>query len=210
MTVQSINPTTEQFITERTSYISEKIDKVLRVRDLARKDLPEIVLSISTNLNIVPEMQMRSGKALLTLPFLFLFKTQDLWEKKDFLKRLVTKVNFKDLTEHETKIIQAFSIYIRNPILSEKVKKFVLYHELGHLILGHFNKEPSLQHEIEADFFATIKSQDALEGGIYLFQLMSFFFPHNKTKTHPTYETRAEYLTMLSRTLQPFPLLIKN
>jgi Zn-dependent protease with chaperone function len=91
-----------------------------------------------------------------------------------------------------------FKLFWENKKLAQQAKRFILFHELAHVALGHLqtkaaNLEESRRLEKEADLLAAATS-GAADGGAYVFGLFAKYNTTN-SKAHPPNAERARYLS---------------
>ncbi len=146
-----------------------------------------------------PNVSKQKGMIRIEIPFLFLLNCADLNENSSIFKWFKEKSDFRKLTKVDCMNLSAFRVFIQNSEKAEKAKKFVVYHELAHIALGHLNSpkcshEESREMEKAADLVAAYFA--GKEGGIYLFNIMAEF-DQRESSTHPSYRDRIAYLQSL-------------
>ncbi|MCB1181288.1 MAG: hypothetical protein KDK55_04625 [Chlamydiia bacterium] len=207
----SVDPLTQIF-DKNHQHIEDAIPEIIQKRmttitEIAFKAMLDmgINLDISSQVSILynfndivpdPRVNMKKGKITLQIPLLYLISSEDLktpvyeWFKKQIEKKT-------DLTQKDVLFINACFKFLENPKLSQKAKKFVLYHEIAHISNGDISSKPksdqeSKDRERKADMKAAEFSK-AKEGAVYLFKIMSEFSVRNQ-KTHPSFLERIKYL----------------
>ena len=183
------------FCLERGAVVFDHISDGLERLNISRSFLDHLVIEYETGLELHPRVLLKEGKIHLKLPLLYLLEKGDMVDLTEALRnRVITK-------EERTKLSVFFDC-IADPAMSLKVKRFVLFHELSHVLLNHLSKPPfnngeSQVREREAGLNAVRISPNDLEGAIFLMETMSQYFPNQEATTHPSFVTRAQYLSVL-------------
>ncbi|MCX6991114.1 MAG: hypothetical protein NTX49_08655 [Chlamydiae bacterium] len=198
------------FLKKRTDSITRKVFEAM-----AEMGVPKEIASkvrVSFNLDKIapsPDVRKKGSSFIVEIPFLFLLEAKDgSSEMGPKMGALIAKHLF---TPRELTYLKAFSEFSQDPVMAEKAKKFVLYHEIAHILFQHFDEvddDKSKDREMQADLTSAEVSHEA-EGGIYLFNIMSKYDQAVST-THPSFEERARYLREFQdvRSLTPSPDLI--
>lgn len=149
-----------------------------------------------------PNAKKDANGIIVEIPLLFLISPKDKelkspvneWFKKHLQQSILSQ---KDLIN-----LQAFNTFLQKKTqLAKQAKKFVLYHELSHILYDDVSQPKvsaieSRKREALADLTAA-KYSSALAGGIYLFEIMSKFSPKSRSSdkdSHPSFRERVEYL----------------
>lgn len=159
-------------------------------------------LQIHTDFFTMPCVRKNSENGIsIALPPMFLLETEDLLKNRNVWENLMQSFS-PPFTRKELGYLAAFQEYIQNPELSKKAKTFTLAHEISHIALDHLSfewtHEESQANEFAADRLAAESIPDALEGGIYLLEILNKYLPKQPAYTHPPLQERIAQLKSLS------------
>ena len=152
--------------------------------------LPYVINFDFRKLMLSPSVQLNSdGFIQFNVPVTLLYENSD-------FKALSNMFKINKLPEVSKHYSAYFLEYLKDPILSEKAKKFMLYHEVAHVFNQNILTQPDPRSikEIEkrADLVAAYMS-GAADGAVYLFEIgKRFQLP--ESPTHPSVDERIAYL----------------
>jgi hypothetical protein len=144
-----------------------------------------------------PHVRKNADTVILEIPLLFLIESLDFHPKTPVKQWIQRNFSQKQVTEKDLLNLKIFQIFIQDVRAAQKVKEFVIHHELADVILGHLEKPPtssrqSKQREKEADLMAIELLGDS-EGARYLFSIMAQFnIP--PSHSHPSFAERLAYV----------------
>jgi hypothetical protein len=166
----------------------------------------EISSTVSVSYNfrdITPNPNAKKGAngIIVEIPLLFLISPKDKKPSSPVNHWLMKHLQQSTLSKKDLINLQAFNVFLQNPQLAKQAKKFVLYHELSHILhddVSHLKVSAmeSKKREALADLTAA-KYSGTVTGGIYLFEILSQFTPKSRSTeldTHPSFKERIDYL----------------
>jgi len=182
---------------DRLADVANQAFAGMREMNIPEKVSSRVMVLLNTNeISSNPNVKKQNDKIILEIPLLFLVKTGDYKQNSALMTWIMGSFENCKFTKKDVANLQAFNQFIKDPISSEKAKKFVLYHELAHILHDDFakvNDAESRAREKRADLTSADFSGEA-SGGIYLFNIVSPYFDVGKSTTHPLFKERIEYL----------------
>ena len=182
---------------DRLAAVAKQAFTGMREMNIPDEVSSRVMVLLNTNeISPNPNVNKRNGNIILEIPLLFLVRTGDHKKSAELMTWIMGRFQNCKFTEKDVANLQAFNQFIKDPINSEKAKKFVLYHELAHILHDDFakvNNAESRAREKRADLTSADFSGEA-SGGIYLFNIVSPYFDKGKSTTHPLFKERIEYL----------------
>lgn len=178
------------------SSIMLNISRVM-IEELSQNERPDILKFDSPYASLSP-----SGKYIVSLPFAFLLKKKDFEEGSSvhpILSQAETDIRSQEDPRNKYQLIALEHLRNLTPAEFKLVKKFIMCHELAHILLGHTDEAAKSQNELhqrelDADRLA-VQLVGTNEGAKITFQIYIKYYPNISSVTHPSWEKRLENIS---------------